>query len=159
MSYTRVPVFSTSALVACGRVWCQVPLLFSETYFATFALTAIHLQSDKLDIEMTKHETDVRSTALVRIRPAEFFARVLSQQVSSFSIVYIYAASDALNLFNSEMTAFTNMRTWAIPRSAGADNSVRAAVHQRVHFAAGQLQREEAARQRIKAVKNCFWTR
>jgi hypothetical protein len=46
------------------------------------------MQSEKFDAGMKTHDSDLRSTALVRIRPAEFFARVMAQQVSYSSLLF-----------------------------------------------------------------------
>lgn len=55
------------------------------------------MQSERADIAMQKQEMDLRSTALVRIRPAEFFARVLAQQVSAIAFSSICAVLDLLS--------------------------------------------------------------
>ena len=48
-----------------------------------FISRSASVQSEPMDNTSLKQEADLRSTALVRIRPAEFFALVLAQQVSS----------------------------------------------------------------------------
>jgi hypothetical protein len=47
-----------------------------------FHSKSLQMQPEKFDV-MKKHGSDFCSTALVRIRPGEFFARVMAQQVRS----------------------------------------------------------------------------
>jgi hypothetical protein len=56
------------------------------------------MQPEKFD-GMKKHGSDFCSTALVRIRPGEFFARVMAQQVRSSYLLLKHSVLRELHCF------------------------------------------------------------
>jgi hypothetical protein len=130
--------------------------------FSPFPDGRTSMQSDKGETANMKQSKDLRSMAIVRMRPAEFFARVLAQQVFHRPIHARLHGGAAVG--NADAINTTRLiicfDVLAAPFSlAHMIEAMLAVMHFYMHHPSSKLQCEEATGRRRKAAPYCFRAR